>query len=278
MKNILLLTDFSEDSRNAIEYALQFFKGGKYNFFIFNVHKVSNYTTGDLMASSADASIYDSIIKNPKAAINKMIKKFINEYDKEDFSYEAICDYDTFISAVKQTINLKKIELTVMGTNGATGANEVIFGSNTIAVIRQVDCPVMVIPQGFKFVEPTNILFVLEYKDIIKDKPLKPLKHIIKKHNAALDILILNKENISLDQLNDKKASIDSFFKEDKCNFYTIVDVPIDIAMDCFEQIKEIDLIAKIINKESFLKRLISGSKTDEIAYKSRVPLLIMHP
>ena len=260
MKNILLLTDFSEDSQNAIEYALQFFKGGKYNFFILNVHKVSNYTTGDLMASSADASIYDSIIKNPKTALNNMIKKFKNEYNNEDFSYEAICDYDTFISAVKQTINLKKIELTVMGTNGATGANEVIFGSNTIAVIRQVDCPVMVIPQEFKFIEPTNILFALEYNDIIKDKPLKPLKHIIKKHNAALDILILNKEDISIDQLNDKKASIDSFFKEDKCNFYTIVDVPIDIAMDCFEQINEIDLIAKIINKESFLKRLISGS------------------
>lgn len=278
MKNILLLTDFSEDSRNAIEYALQFFKGGKYNFFILNVHKVSNYTTGDLMASSADASIYDSIIKNPKAALNKMIKKFINEYNNEDFSYEAICDYDTFISAVKQTINLKKIDLMVMGTNGATGANEVIFGSNTIAVIRQVDCPVMVIPQGFKFIELTNILFALEYKDIIKDKPLKPLKHIIKKHYAVLDILILNKGNISVDELKDKKTSINSFFNGDKCNFYTIVDVPIDIAMDCFEQIKQIDLIAKIINKESFLKRLISGSKTDEIAYKSRVPLLIMHP
>ncbi len=278
MKNILLLTDFSEDSRNAIEYALQFFKGGKYNFFILNVHKVSNYTTGDLMASSDDASIYDSIIKNPKAALNKMIKKFIKEYNNEDFSYEAICDYDSFISAVKQTINLKKIELTVMGTNGTTGANEVIFGSNTIAVIRQVDCPVMVIPQEFKFIEPTNILFTLEYKDIINEEPLKPLKHIIKKHNATLDILILNKGDVSVDQLNDKKNSIDSFFKGDKCNFYTIVDVPIDIAMDCFEQIKEVDLIAKIINKESFLQRLISGSKTDEIAYKSRVPLLIMHP
>jgi len=278
MKNILLLTDFSEDSRNAIEYALEFFKGGKYNFFILNVQKVSNYTTGDLMASSADASIYDSIIKNPKAALNKMIKKFIKDYNNEDFSYEAICDYDTFISAVKQTINLKKIDLTVMGTNGATGANEVIFGSNTIAVIRQVDCPVIVVPQKFKFIEPTNILFALEYNDIIKDKPLKPLKHIIEKHSAGLDILILNKGNISVDKLNDKKTRIDSFFKGDKFNFYTIVDVPIDIAMDCFEQIKEIDLIAKIINKESFLKRLISGSKTDEIAYKSRVPLLIMHP
>ncbi len=278
MKNILLLTDFSEDSRNAIEYALQFFKGGKYNFYILNVHKVSNYTTGDLMASSDDASIYDSIIKNPKAALDKMIKKFLKEYNNEDFSYEAICDYDSFISAVKQTINLRKIDLTVMGTNGATGANEVIFGSNTIAVIRQVDCPVMVIPQEFKFIEPTNILFALQYNDNIKDKPLKPLKHIVKKHNATLDILILNKRDISIDQFNDRKNSIGSFFKGDKCKFYTIVDVPIDKAMDCFEQIKEIDLIAKIINKESFLQRLISGSKTDEIAYKSRVPLLIMHP
>ena len=278
MKNILLLTDFSDDAQNAIEYALQFFKGGKYNFFILNVHKVSKYTTSDLMTSSSDSSIYDSLIKNPKAALNNMIDKFKESYGDEDYSFEAICDYDAFISAVKQTVNLKKIDLIAMGTNGATGAVEVVFGSNTISVIRQVDCPLLVIPQEYKYIAINNILFATEYKDQYKEMPLKSLKHIIEKHNTQLDILILSKNKIGMDSLKDKKMDIASFFKENKHTIYSIVEVPIDIAMDCFEQLKKVNMIAKIINKESFLKRLISGSKTDEIAYKSRVPLLIMHP
>ena len=278
MKNILLLTDFSDNSRNAIEYVLQFFKGGKYNFYILNVHKISKYTTGDLMTSSSDSSIYDSLIKNPKAALNNMIEKFKESYGDEDYSFEAICDYDAFISAVKQTVNLKKIDLIAMGTNGATGAVEVVFGSNTVSVIRHVNCPLLVIPQDYKYTALNNILFATEYKDEYKEEPLKSLKRIIEKHNTQLDILILSKNKIGIDSLKDKKIKIASFFKENKHTIYSIEEVPIDIAMDCFEQLKKVDMIAKIINKESFLKRLISGSKTDEITYKSRVPLLIMHP
>ena len=104
------------------------------------------------------------------------------------------------------------------------------------------------------------------------------LQWIIDKHQTELDILILNKEDIFPDSLKSKKNRLNSFFKGYKLNYYTITNVPIDFAMNCFEQIKKVDLIAKIINKESFLKRLVSGSKTDNITYESRVPLLIMHP
>ena len=216
MKNILLLTDFSDNSRNAIEYVLQFFKGGKYNFYILNVHKISKYTTSDLMTSSSDASIYDSLIKNPKASLNNMIDKFKESYGNEDYSFEAICDYDAFISAVKQTVNLKKIDLIAMGTNGATGAVEVVFGSNTVSVIRHVDCPLLVIPQDYKYIALNNILFATEYKDEYKEEPLKSLKHIIKKHNTQLDILILSKNKIGIDSLKNKKNGYCFFFQREQ--------------------------------------------------------------
>jgi nucleotide-binding universal stress UspA family protein len=278
MKNILLLTDFSDNSRNAIEYALKFFRGFKYNFFILNVHKVSKYTTADLMSSSKDETIYDSIVKNPKAELNKMIEEYKQRYSSEDYLFKSICDYDVFVSAVKQTVNLQGIDLIIMGTNGATGAMEVIFGSNTVSVIRNIDCPVLVIPQGFRFRELNKILFTTEFNETIYEKSLKTLQRIIDKHQTELDILILNKEDILPDSLKSKKNRLNSFFKGYKLNYYTITNVPIDFAMNCFEQIKKVDLIAKIINKESFLKRLVSGSKTDNITYESRVPLLIMHP
>jgi len=277
MKNILLLTDFSDNSRNAIEYALEFLKGNKYNFFILNVHKVSKYTTADLISSSKDETIYDSIVKNPKAELNKMIEEYKQSYSCEDYLFKSICDYDTFVSAVKQTVNLQAIDLIIMGTNGATGAMEVIFGSNTVSVIRNIDCQVLVIPQGFRFTEVSKILFTIEFNETINEDSLKILLVLIEKYQTELDILILNKEDILPDSLKIKKNQLNSFFEGIKLNFYTITNVRIDFAMNCFEQIKKVDLIATIINKESFLKRLVSGSKTDNITYESRVPLLIMH-
>lgn len=277
MKNILLLTDFSKNAKNAIDYALQFFKGEEKHFYILNVHKTSSYTMGDLMTSSPTSTVYDSIIKNSKATLKNFIGQLEETYTDELYSIEGICDHDDFISAIKQVIKLKEIDLIVMGTNGATGAKEVIFGSNTLSIIRNVEHPVLVIPENYKFKKPNTILFVTEHDEAFAKKSLYPLDYIITKYDSELLILTLDK-NDSIDLVKEKKIKIDSYFKGTQHNFYSISNIPADIAIDAFMQIKPVDITAKIINKKSFLKRLVSGSSTNEITYKTSVPLLIMHP
>ncbi len=276
MKNILLLTDFSSNSKNALDYALNLFKGGKYHFFILNVQRTSNYTTGELWSATPSSSVYDSIIKKPKDKLAKMVAKYEKDFTNEAYTFDVICDYDTFISAVNQTVKIKNIELIVMGTNGATGAKEVVFGSNTIGVIRNIDRPVLVIPQKYKFRRPKRILFATENDELFIEKSLSPLTYILSKFNAELEILMIENAK-TVEQNRDKKEKIDKFYKGTKHNFYTITDIAADIAIGSFVQINNIDLVAKIINKESFLKRLLSKSSMSELTYKTKVPLLIMH-
>jgi hypothetical protein len=38
------------------------------------------------------------------------------------------------------------VDLVIMGTKGATGAREILFGSNAVHVIKNSNCPVLVIP------------------------------------------------------------------------------------------------------------------------------------
>ena len=49
MRNILLPTDFSKNSMNAINYALAFLKDQKCKFYILNVQKASSFITDDMM-------------------------------------------------------------------------------------------------------------------------------------------------------------------------------------------------------------------------------------
>ncbi len=277
MKNILLLTDFSKNAQNAIEYALAFFRGGQHHFFLLNVQKTSKYTTADLMTASSKISVYDSMIKNPKAAVNHMIDTLRIRYINEDYSFNGICDYDSFVNAVSQTIEKKKIDLIVMGTNGASGASEVVFGSNTINIIRHINRPVLAIPQNYKFTKPRTILFATDTDETFKEKSLRALLYTISKYNTEVYILSLEKSG-DLEMSITKKNSIATFFKGYNHSFYSIENIPVDIAIDSFVQIKQVDITAKIINKEVFLKRFFAGSKTDEITYNTRVPLLIMHP
>lgn len=58
MKNILLPTDFSGNSKNAIQYALKFFEGENCTFHILNSQKPTGYITADVLYGAPGTSIY----------------------------------------------------------------------------------------------------------------------------------------------------------------------------------------------------------------------------
>ena len=272
-----MLTDFSENAQNAINYALDLFRGSEINFYVLHVHKVSNYSTVDLMSSLSTSSVYNAIIKNPKKALSKLIEDFRIKYRNEKYTYKTICDYDTFTLSVKQAVSIYNIDLIVMGTNGATGASEIVFGSNALNVIRNINCPVLAIPMNYHFKKLKTILFATEDEEFFIENNLQIFDFIVSKHKSKIHILKISKDDIE-EFDNEKSERIISFFDDFSLEFHNIQNVDSSIVIDTFVQLFNIDLTAKMINKEPFLKRLLKGSKIDEITYKTRVPLLIMHP
>ncbi|MET2985157.1 universal stress protein [Aureibaculum conchae] len=265
MQNILLLTDFSENANNAIEYATQLLKGEATNFYVLNVQKASRYITSDLIMTPKK-SVYDSVIKNPKEQINILVKNLAKRYDKEDFYFEGICDYDSFISAVKQVIEIKNIDFVVMGTNGISGVKEVVFGSNTIQVVRIIDLPILVVPENYEFNIPDKILFINETDSTIASNISLPLNYLIEKYNSQLYVLSINKKN---------KNSND-WFKSVKPNYFEVGGDRIENTIENFVKENKIDLVAKVVHIKSFFERIFSSSSTPKITYISKAPILFL--
>ena len=213
MKNILLLTDFSKNSINAIRYALNLFENDMCTFHILNVRSPSGYAAVDLIAADHE-SIYDTVIKKTKHKIYKLIVKLENEFENKNFSYDTLVSYNDFVAVINQIKKIKKIDLIVMGTNGATGAKEVIFGSNTINVLRKVNCPTLVIPEGCIYKLPKEILLPLDILDSLSGKAFKKLLVFAKNFTKTLHILRIKPTNeISLEEKNDKE-NINKFSKK----------------------------------------------------------------
>lgn len=277
MKNILLPTDLSDNSRNAINYAMEFFKNELCTFYILNVQKASNYTTDDLMVAPANTTIHQSVISDIKKKLNILVEELKENYPDEHYTFHTLTDYDIFTDAIKQVVRSKNIDLIVMGTNGATGAAEVVFGSNTLNVIRKVDCPVVAIPQGFVFTAPKTILFTIDYSDHFVVEGIEPLMDILAKHKPSLRILkIKEDETVTVADFDDKKHMKD-FFKSINHTFHSIINVPTALAINSFVQIMDVDMTAMFIKRETFMERFFRGSETSKISYGTRVPLLIMH-
>ena len=94
MKNILLLTDFSENSINAIRYVLQLFKEDHCNFFVLYVESSTSYITGDLMLAG-NQSIYDALLKTSKTKLEKIIIELIELFRPYLEGIDSVLDIGT---------------------------------------------------------------------------------------------------------------------------------------------------------------------------------------
>ncbi|NEV94959.1 universal stress protein [Psychroflexus sp. YR1-1] len=276
MKNILLLTDFSENALNAIEYSMNLFEGDRCHFFILHVKSPAAYTTDDIMASGNE-SIYNIIVKNPKEELESMVLDLKAYFKTETFEFETIVDYDNLTAAINQAVNVKSIDLIVMGTNGVTGAKEVIFGSNTVNVIRNINCPTLVIPEDFVFRNTNEILLPLDVQDALSGKAFSNTSKFAERFSKKIHVLRIkpNSENSPEEKKDIKQLSY--FLKKINSEYHIVSDIPMNYVVDCYIQTHKIDLIVLLVQKETLLERFFIGSPTTKISNSIRVPLLVFH-
>ena len=274
MKNILLPTDFSGNSKNAIQYALKFFEGENCTFHILNSQKPTGYITADVLYGAPGTSIYEGILNDNKKALENMVQFCESNSEEENFTFIPKLDFDNIADAINQAVALNNIELIVMGSNGATGAAEVLFGSNTLKVIRNVDCPVLIVPEDYTFENIEAVLLSLNYQNEVSKESVSLITEIVKKNGASLKILEIEEEDIQLAaQTNQPERSFTGLNLEQ----YSIKNIPASVAINAFEQLIPVQLHAMIVERKSFLDRFIFGSETSKISYGSPIPLLVLH-
>ena len=272
MRNILLLTDFSNNAENAIHYAMHFFKLEKCTFHLMHVHKIGSFTSDDLMHSQKE-SIYESITREPREKIKTLIKELEETYQNSNHKFEVQIDFDVFIDAINQAISTKKIDFIVMGTNGATGTKEVLLGSNTVNTIRNVNCKTLIIPENYTFNPIQELLLPLDPKDAIKGSPFTDLLEFLETYQMHLHVLRVNPN----DEHSDEKLHDAFNLAIIDCNYHIVNKVPLDFAIASYMQTNKIDFMALFIQKEGFFEHFFSKSNTRINISKLSKPILILH-
>jgi nucleotide-binding universal stress UspA family protein len=276
MKNILALTDFSPNSINAIDYALHLFEGDLKTLYILHSKSPeSAYTTAEIVAAGSD-SLYNSLVIDAKQQLDQLIKDLKNKFDTKSITFRPIIDYDILTDAVNQVVDSKKIDFVVMGTNGVTDAKEVVFGSNTINVIRNVHHPILTIPHEYKFKPIQDILLPLHEYDNLGSKSFHDVVGFAKQFGTHIHALRINPTGESTSEEVQDNKELTSLFKNLNCEFHVVNDVPLNYVVDCFLQTHHIDLVILMVKPEGFFERFFKGSSTTKIANDLRAPLLVI--
>jgi len=277
MKKILLPTDFSDNAQNAINYALNLFKTESCKFYLLNTYTPIIYSydyqmnAGGYLGEIADV-VRDNSIKKLKE-IEKNVK---DKFKNSKHHFEIVSSFNLLTDEIKDKLEQYSIDLIIMGTKGATGAKEILFGTNTIHIIQKVKCPVLAVPDGHFFEEPKEILFPTDYKIDYSNKQLEIIKNISSLYDSRVHVLHVS-HGVDPTEIEIKnKGKLENLLSDVKHASYRVEDQDIPQAINEFQKSTYVQLLMMVNNKHSFFENLFFKPIINQIGFHLNVPFLVI--
>ena len=277
MRNIIVPTDFSFISYNALEFAKMIAK--KTDGTIFLVHVMEPISgkyssTGEFIKDDLD-DIYNTKLSEKIGNELKILKKaHANRFYEIQTKllvgdpFRELRDFISFIGP----------DLVIMGAKGYTDAEEFFLGSLTDKVIRAMSCPVITVTGKVN----ENVFKSIVYATDLEEEQvsmLNLLKEFQSLFGSQLHIVKINtRKNFSndIDTMVGFEHLVDKYqLMNYTLNCYSHEDEEYGVIY--FADVKKADLIAMGVHEKSGFRRLISGgSLAAEVADHTFRPVLTL--
>lgn len=276
MKKVLLPTDFSENAYNAIRYAMQLFKDTEIQFYLLHTYMPPVYQTSYLLQSPAQFGLGDTIRENALQKSEVLKTRIEKEFQNSKHSIITKVAFNSLVDEITETQENEKADLVIMGTQGATGAKEILFGTNTTQVIRNVNCPIIAVPSEFEYTDPKFILFPTDYEIDYEKWQLQQLLDIGKNHDSSIDVIhVSSGYELSEVQMRNKQK-LNSILASTNPIFNDLQDQGVIEAINQFQSKKEMDLLVMIRNKHTFFERLFIEPVIKKIGFHIDIPFMVV--
>ena len=282
MKTILVPTDFSKCSSDAIKYAIHFAEKTDRTLLFF-------HSTFLLIPTKSSNSTYLRTVKLERELKLKMLTEFV-ENIYSSLNIERAINKTKFyvkfgnsvVDNIFELLNEQFIDLIIMGTHGSSAVNNFFTGSNTASVIEQSYCPVLAIPFKYKFAGIKSIAYASSDLDNLK-KELKQIITITQKLAASLIVFYVATNNTSTNTYEKFKSKE---FRESLVKHFKFENISLQIingeenilvdSIGSFVKNNKPDMLIMLTHKRGFFNRIFDVSQTKEISYQMTVPLMAL--
>ena len=272
MKRILVPVDFSKEAENAAKVAASIAR--KTDSEIYLVHML------ELPVTTIDPAEMNTISSEPQIIyFMKLARQKFDKFKSLPFLkglrvIESVQFQHAFSGIIEES-KKNKIDLIVMGSQGASGLQEMFIGSNTEKVVRRSKVPVLVIKQDVDDFSIEDIVFASDFNAESKST-FQRVIDFAKLFDARIHLLYVNTiHNFNTSESIEKRIS--DFMKDFDLSNYTANiynDISIEKGILSFGRNIDADLIALNTHGRSGLSKLFNGSIGEELANHALRPVI----
>lgn len=271
---LLILTDFSESSINALHYVAALSKDRPVAF---DVMHVFQGRSSHLMGDGYNDKWLNQNAQDAEAELQFLINEVTPSCHPES-TFQSLFYEGNLVDMVNEVVRERKADLVVLGTKKSSELRNFFWGNHSIKVIRNIhSCPVLAVPQNYKFKTLDRILFSTNYKREFKIEEFKMLMQLIALRKTEIIIGKLSEDNFMSDKQKEHKEALELIFKDEvhrteKINWDTSEIITINKA--ALE--KGCDMICLINHQMNFLENLLEEHVAVNASVYSDLPVLIL--
>lgn len=274
MKRILFPTDFSPGSLAAFDYALELADTLGAEILCLHVYELAvlDYDGAPPYLLETYAAFDLRQFENFRDQV-PLLRERAMQAGKDQVVLHHLLLQGELVDNIRQTIQKEAVDLVVMGTKGASGFDEVFLGTTTVRVLGSTDVPVLAIPHGAEFRSIRNIGFTTRFKDEERNA-LKTVVGLAQTLGASVQVLHVDTEEEKASEV--VIADWELVFRG-QATFHIREQNDLEQAIFDFTVTQQIDILAMLHHRRGFFEGLFHRSRTKQLAYHTKVPLLALH-
>jgi nucleotide-binding universal stress UspA family protein len=275
MKKLLVPLDFSDCSLNALKIAYQLAQKAQAQLVLSHVvEPVYSYVgaaDGMYLSAEVEQKYIESLVANAQEKIGEIAQN----PEFAGVNIEAQVKVGSMFATIQKIIDTEAIDLIVMGTQGVSGIDEILVGSNTEKIVRMATCPVLTIRHNAQVQDFKKIILAtdLRSENRVVIEQVQVLQSLL---DAHLHLVYVNEPGDFQAQrtIEERKDEFVHFFGLQNYSFQLYCDKSIEAGILHFAEDIQADLIILLTHQRSGVSHLVAGSIAEDIVNHSPRPVL----
>lgn len=275
MKTIIVPTDFSSHSENALRTAASIAKNHNAKLLVVHMAGMKDTLLTKEQASSALESVF--YIK----LAEKQFEEFLDKPYLENIEvHQAIKKHKNF-SELNDVATENDASLIVMSSHGSSGLEEILIGSNTEKVVRSSEIPVLVIKQFVSDFKINTGVFASDFS-VDSIEAYGKAQKFFTEFGATMRLVYVNTPSKNFKSSKEIDARLFQFFEavgaSDPMKRLIDVDIVSDYSVEegifTYSQLLDADIITIPTHGRKGIAHFLRGSISEDVANHSILPVL----
>lgn len=272
MATIIVATDFSEASKNALSFICAQLKNNEtgIELLLLHVYTMPSPYTADGMALasvSEGLQIAGQKLEEEKAWLQKQ---------HATLKIETKAAVGTLLDCLEDQVQETKASLVVVGLSREY-SDIWLWDTDILNAIIDLPVAVLTVPEHVRHTSIRNIAFACNYKNISERTPVNIIKGLVQFTGAKLHVVYVSTSVRPKEKNQQKEVLLHDLLNDIDAEYHTLNEPHVVDAVGRFIQEYHIDCLLVIPRKHGIWENIFQKNHAKELARLNKVPVMALH-